>query len=99
MIYTFIVLMFGIYLGQEYPQIPSVKFTFKTMMANLNKLSDVDERTQSTNEYNVNDNDENSFGNDNIQIKITPTKRHYSLPLWFSSWWTSDNNSEHEKSD
>lgn len=92
MIYTFLVLIFGVYLGQEYPQIPSIKTTVQIFVANFNK---VDEQ-----ETDLNLNEQS----DPIRVNIVPKRRKYnSLPLWISNWFSSsESESEtfvHEKTE
>lgn len=111
MIYTFLVLIFGIYIGQEYPQIPSIKSTCKVIIENLNKVTEDNGRFDI---YNNNDNDNDNenenkreyenekYDEDKIEMKIVPIKRnYYSLPLWISDWWSSykldTTEIEHEK--
>lgn len=87
MFYTLAVLFFGIYLGQEYPQIPNVKITFQIMVANLNKMGE-NENVVETNR-NV-ENEEQRQGNENIEMKYFPVRKgYYSLPIWVTNWWSS----------
>lgn len=89
MIYTFLVLMFGIYLGQEYPQIPSVKTTVQVFIANLNKEEVM----------NVEETEEQGSS---IKMNFVPKRQYNSLPLWISNWFSSVGSSQetvHEKSE
>ncbi len=98
MFYTLAVLFFGIYLGQEYPQIPSVKIGFQILVANLNKSGD---ENVDVNEVQENKQEnENNLGNENVGIKYFPIKQHkyYSLPIWFSNWWNWSGSQEYTSS-
>lgn len=97
MFYTLFVLLFGVYIGQEYPQIPSVKSTFNIFIENLNKLTDDNENESSSwqkkNDDNTGENG-NPLGNENVKMRFGPIRRpYYSLPIWISNWWSGSLNS------
>lgn len=107
MFYTLFVLLFGVYIGQEYPQIPSVKSTLNILMENLNKVSDDEQNVEQP--TNTNSDTNNNLGNENVRMRYGPIRRpYYSLPFWVSNLWSSSlnssessttSNSDHEKTE
>lgn len=95
MLYTFFVLMFGIYLGQEYPQIPSVKTTVQTL---IEKFGNENELTQaSSNQQQFNQEEQSSSGA--FERIIVPKRNYRSLPIWISSWWSSSGENSPQNSE
>ena len=89
MFYSVFVFLLGIYIGQEYKGIPSVKSSFQVLMEHLNKLSE--EETQV-----AGNTDDDNY---NIQPRFTPIKKpYYSLPEWFSGWWSGSSSRSCESS-
>lgn len=84
MLYTFFVLMFGIYLGQEYPQIPSVKITVENFIERLKEKEN--DQVQNTRSERLQESGSASF-----EMVVAPKRRsgYYSLPIWISNWWSS----------
>lgn len=95
MLYTLFVLTFGIYLGQEYPQIPSIKTTVQMCIEKLGK----EETSNKSSEQSASDslNTEKSSSSTGAFERIIVPKRNYtSLPIWVSHWWSSSEENSDE---